>query len=313
MVASLTFSTKRQVALTARFGLFTRDDVWRFEGDDRAHLTSQDTYDLGTSAVSEEAATTRFNFFRIHQTAYRRIAAGLFAGAGLHFDDHSGFEPGDDVDADEWDGSPFVEYSTANDLPLDKQISAGLSANILFDTRDSSIDPRRGWLVAFSYRELMDGFLGGSSGWRLLHADGRAYAALTGDDRHRLAFWVFGDFVVDGTPPYFDLPATGMDTYGRSARGYAEGRFRGERLFYLEVEYRGTLTENGLIGMVAFVNTTTVTNLQNDEQLFDSAAPGAGAGLRVLINKRSRTNLCIDFGVGKDGSRGLYLGVQEAF
>ena len=87
--------------------------------------------------------------------------------------------------------------------------------------------------------------------------------------------------VVDGVAPYLDLPGTGLDTYGRTARGYSEGQFRGERLAYGEVEYRAPLTRNGLLGMVAFLNTTTVTNFATDERLFDSFATGAGAGLRL--------------------------------
>ena len=80
-----------------------------------------------------------------------------------------------------------------------------------------------------------------------------------------------------------------------------------------EVEYRGPLSRNGLLGWVAFLNTTTLTNLQEGERLFDNFAPGAGAGLRVLFNKHSRTNICFDLGFGKDGSHGVYLAVQEAF
>ena len=120
-----------------------------------------------------------------------------------------------------------------------------------------------------------------------------------------------GDFVTGGTAPYLDLPATAGND--RSARGYGEGRYRGEHLLYGEVEYRGALTTSGLFGFVAFLNTTTVDNRETGEKLFDSVAPGAGLGLRVLLNKRSRTNLCTDYGWGKQGSRGFYLGIQEAF
>ena len=35
--------------------------------------------------------------------------------------------------------------------------------------------------------------------------------------------------------------------------------------------------------------------------------------LRVLLNKRSRTNLATDYAWGKGGARGFYLGIQEAF
>jgi len=37
------------------------------------------------------------------------------------------------------------------------------------------------------------------------------------------------------------------------------------------------------------------------------------AGLRLSINKRSKTNLCFDVGFGKSGSKGIYLSIQEAF
>jgi hypothetical protein len=109
------------------------------------------------------------------------------------------------------------------------------------------------------------------------------------------------------------VPTTVMDKYGRSARGYQEGRYRGEKLIYGEAEYRGPVTRNGLLGMVAFATFTTVSDKQTGEKLFDSIAPSAGAGLRLLIDKRSRTHLCLDFAWGKDGSTGLYLAIQDAF
>lgn len=80
-----------------------------------------------------------------------------------------------------------------------------------------------------------------------------------------------------GTAPYLDLPATGMDPYGRSGRGYPQARFRGESLVYGELEYRCTVTRNGLFGVVAFLNTETLRNRETGEQLFDSFATGAGA------------------------------------
>jgi hypothetical protein len=73
------------------------------------------------------------------------------------------------------------------------------------------------------------------------------------------------------------------------------------------------LTRNGLLGAVAFANTTTVSSRQDNLSLFDAADPAAGFGLRVLLNKRSRTNLCTDYAWGKAGARAFYLSIQEAF
>jgi hypothetical protein len=84
-------------------------------------------------------------------------------------------------------------------------------------------------------------------------------------------------------------------------------------MLYGEVEYRWTITENGLFGMVFFANAETLSNEAAGEKLFDSVAPGAGFGFRLLLNKRSRTNLCLDVGFGREGSHGVYFAVQEAF
>ena len=313
LVVSATYSTKHQTTILGRFIMFGNADAWRLDGDNRAQWTSQNTYGLGTTADSVDVTNAKFTFFRIHNTGYRRLKPGLFAGLGLHLDSHEDFGPGDDVTDDQWADSPFLDYSAEHGLPIDRQISAGPSVNLLFDTRDNTIDARRGWMASASYRGLIKNFLGGSSGWQMVRFENRAYKSLTRDRPRQLAFWLFGEFVVAGTAPYFDLPATGMDMFGRSGRGYAEGRFRGERLLYGEAEYRATLTRNGFLGMVVFLNATTISNLQSEERLFESGALGAGAGLRVLVNKHSRTNLCFDVGIGKQGSYGVYLAVQEAF
>ena len=311
-VASLTFSTKGQTAITNRFTMFARDDRWRMEGDHRFQWTSLETHQLGTSADTRDGVETDYDFFRLHHTIYYRLRPHLFAGGGLYFDNHINVGPAESAEA-EWPESPYVTYSDANALPLDAQAAAGSSVDLLWDSRDSFINPSGGWLAKASYRTLFDGFLGGDSSWQRVLLDVRTYQAVAPRGRYSLAVWAFADLVVGGVAPYLDLPATGLDTYGRSARGYSEGQFRGERLAYAELEYRGALTRNGLLGMVAFVNATTVTNRATGEHLFDSLAPGAGAGLRLLINKRSKTNLCLDIGFGKQGSRGVYLAVQEAF
>jgi hypothetical protein len=168
-------------------------------------------------------------------------------------------------------------------------------------------------MASLSYRTFFSGFLGGDATWQEISVDARTYRALTHDARHRIALWLLGDFVSGGTAPYLDLPSTSADLYGRSARGYAEGRYRGPHLLYGEAEYRGSLTGSGLVGMVAFVNVTTLDGFEPDERLFRDYAPGAGLGVRLKLDKQSRTNLCADYGVGRQGSSGFYLAIQEAF
>ncbi len=312
-VLSMTFSAKKQTALTGRFTVSSRDDRWRFEGDNRAQWTSQDGYGLGTGTLPGDKINAKYNFFRVYETAYYRLRPNLFAGMGFHFNAHTGIGPGTGTDQETWEQSPYMDYTLRYGFPADRQESAGTSVDVLADTRDSAINPGRGWYFNSSFRTFFEDVLGGDSTWQELYLDARTYTPLGLGGSRKLAFWLFGDFVTGGHAPYLDLPAIGMDTYGRSGRGYGEGRFRGERMLYGEVEYRASLMRNGLLGMVVFLNLTTVTNLETGERLFHSVAPGGGAGLRLSINKRSRTNLCFDVGFGKEGSRGVYLAIQEAF
>jgi outer membrane protein assembly factor BamA len=311
-VGSVTVTSKKQAGVNARTTIFSRDDRWRTEGDYRFQWTSQETFGLGTGTVASAGEVVHFDFYRFHQSAQYRLRRRFFVGGGLNFDSHTDVGPEEGAEAT-WPDSAYYAYSVANGLPLETQMSAGPAVDIIWDSRDNFINPDRGWLARAGYVAMFDGFLGGSSTWQKVNVDVRAYPSLSSDRRHKLAIWAYADLVVGGVVPYFDLPFTAGDPYGRSGRGYAEGHFRGEKLAFIEIEYRGSLMRNGLLGMVVFLNSTTVSNQETGEELFDRFAPGGGAGLRLLLNKRSKTNLAFDIAFGENGNHGAYLAVQEAF
>jgi hypothetical protein len=308
----LRVSQKKQVLSGVRINMFTADDRWFIQGDNRLSWTSQNTYGVGADTLPTTAGTenVKYNAIKLYETAYRTVRPHLFAGLGINVSTHGNIRPGDGV-LSTFDQSAYVAYNDLHGFNDQRQTSAGTSAGLIFDTRDNGINAQRGWLASAAVRTFFNGFLGGDSTWQQMTLDLRTYRKLTRDGRQRLAFWFISDNVLSGTAPYLDLPATGSD--GRSARGYSDGRYRGEHLAYGEMEYRGTITRNGLLGFVTFVNTTTVDNADAKKKLFDDFAPAAGFGLRLLLNKHSRTNLTADYGWGKEGSRGLYLGIQEAF
>jgi len=311
-IASLSISTTKQVLFNVRFDTFSDGNRWFVQGDNRFQSTSQNIYGFGTSTPSSAAVNTDFGFVRVQETVYRHTTAGVYVGGGFLFDSHTNVQPADPSNPT-WSSSPYITYSQQNGLPIDGQQSSGVSVNLLLNRRDSDINARRGWRASARYRASFEGFLGGDSSWQELDADARLYLPLDVDRRHRIALWTYASVVTSGAAPYFDVPATVMDTYGRSARGYQDGRYRGEALVYGEAEYRAPLMRNGLLGLVAFATITTVSNRQTGEVLFDAVAPSAGGGLRLLLNKRSGTNVCLDVAWGKDRSTGVYLALQEAF
>jgi hypothetical protein len=141
--------------------------------------------------------------------------------------------------------------------------------------------------------------------------DARYYLGLGKKPRHVLAFWGWGNILLNGKVPYLALPSIGWDTYNRSGRGFIQGRYRGLSMVYNEVEYRFPISKNGLFGGVLYVNATTASNYT--KKLFDKTAFGRGAGVRMQLDKRARTNLCVDIGLGADRATAIYFNLQEVF
>ena len=113
-----------------------------------------------------------------------------------------------------------------------------------------------------------------------------------------------------GHAPYLDLPAIGWDTYGKSGRGYVQGRLRAPQQIYNEAEYRVVFRRDELLGGVVFLNATASALPTGN---FGALDPGLGLGLRIKFIKRTRTNLTLDYGWGNESSKGFFLGTQEIF
>jgi hypothetical protein len=82
-------------------------------------------------------------------------------------------------------------------------------------------------------------------------------------------------------------------------------------MLYLESEYRFGITKNGLFGGVLFANAQSFSGAPS--MRLQSVQPGAGAGIRIKLNKKSNTNIAIDYGFGTQGSQGLFVNVGEVF
>jgi len=46
---------------------------------------------------------------------------------------------------------------------------------------------------------------------------------------------------------------------------------------------------------------------------YEYIQPGYGLGIRISLNKFSRTNLCLDYGWGSHGSGGFFVNLGEVF
>jgi outer membrane protein assembly factor BamA len=239
-------SQKKQVLSGFRLSMFTADDRWYVQGDHRLQLSSQNTYGLGAATLKsgqrEREVHGRQGLRNLPIATWRRASSSEPASTSARTRTSAPAT----AFCQRGRSRPYMAYSQDHGFSPAARCRAAPRSGLLYDTRDNGINPQRGWLASSAYRTFYKGFLGGDSSWQELYLDLRTYRKITADGRHKLAFWAMSDLVTNGIAPYFDLPTTGGD--GRSARGYSEGRYRGNHLAYGEVEYRGTLTSNGLLG-----------------------------------------------------------------
>lgn len=334
-LGTVLFTQNKQLLITAKATTFFSGDQWNMLTDLRYFVNSQPTYGLGTGPQSakpvgnggidfsddpfqpiETAQMMEFSYLRMHNTVMKRYQeTRFFMGLGYHLDYH--YKINDqllNLDTIPPVVTSHYGYSILKDIDPEKYILSGVSLNFLFDSRDNAVNPYSG-RYAYANIRINPTFLGSTKGSSMLWLEYRDYFHLSKDrPRHLIGFWTYGWFQTSGTLPYMDLPAVGWDQFGRSGRAYTQGRFRGQDLIYTELEWRVPLQrEKDTFGAVVFINGTTATNRDANISLYEYLDIGYGLGLRVMIMKKSRANLALDYAWGKYGAQGFYFGLNEVF
>ncbi|MGD0755288.1 MAG: BamA/TamA family outer membrane protein [Bacteroidales bacterium] len=296
------YSLYHQYWFTAISNIFLQKHKLHLVGDTRYYKFPTWTYGLGPESPLSNPLHIDYSYLRFYQVAFREIAPNLFVGLGYNLDYHWNIEV-DSVKGTEL--NQFVKYQKGT-----SSVSSGVSLNIQYDNRKNAVNPRNGTYANIQFRPNMT-VLGSDKNWQSLLIDLRHYFKFPASSRNILAFWSFNEITVSGSPPYLDMPSIGWDDYSNTGRGYVPGRYSGRNLIYLESEYRFSLTKNGLLGGVIFVNAESISNIIPDNR--HPVIPGEGFGLRIKINKYSDTNLDIDYGFGVRGSQGIYFNIGEVF
>jgi len=296
--------------LHGRFGLPLRTSIWfpnntwTIQGDTRFLVYPQYTWGLGSNRTYNDRVLVDYRYIRFYQSALKRIKPYLFAGIGYNLDYHFNIKS-DNPDTDLPNFTKYA-YGTSG-----SSLSSGISLNILYDTRNNSINPLPGAYANIIFRTNPP-FLGSNDNWRSLYVDVRKYISMNPkkpNQQNTLAFWSYFWKAFNSNTPYLDLPSIGWDPNNRSGRGIDQNRYRGRTLLYFESEYRRDITNNGLLGFVVFTNVNTVSG---SKSLFTSWHPAAGSGLRIKFNKGSNTNIGIDYGISK-GYSAIMFNLGEAF
>ncbi len=300
--ASAYYTQNKQFAVPVQVSVWNRKETFNLLSDIRYMKYPQSTYGLGSNSSLENEDPLDYQYLRFYQYLLRKISGNFSAGIGYNLDHYwqlseEGLAGGGQSD--------FAKYGTGSTAT-----SSGYSVHFLFDDRKNPINDKNGMFVLVSYRNNVT-WMGSNTNWQSITTDLRKFISLDKSAKNILALWLYNWIIVDGKPPYLDLPSTGWDRFTNTGRGFIQGRFRGKNMLYAESEYRFNLTKNGLFGAVFFLNAESFSDATTLR--LQKIQPASGFGLRIKLNKKSDTNIAVDYGFGTQGMRGLFVNIGEVF
>ena len=319
---SASITTKGIAYFYISHNVFTNANKWNLQGSLVAaktvtpdfgigigHADGQTDADKVLTNPSRKGYVTHSQYYIFREKAYKNILGNIFIGAGVSFEVRKNIE---DRRSAANALTPYKIYSDRYGFNQRSYSANGLQFSVEYTTRDNQNRAYKGIYADAGIRANQT-WMGSTKNALQVTTDIRKYFSLSSaNPEHVIAFWNWGSYLVSGALPYLELPGTGRDPGSRSGRGYTVTYFKGTKYNYSEVEYRFPILSNKFLSGVTFFHVQTANN-ELGTKLFEQWQPGGGLGLRVLFNKATRTNLCLDYAWGKYGAKGFFLGLNEAF
>jgi hypothetical protein len=212
--ASLQITTKNQFVAAIKGTIMTPDNGWEMLVDLKYSFFSENTYGLGSdneqpikeswnwggvpASGSGGAQPLTFNQTKIYYTALKEVTDNFYIGIGYHLDLHYKIEDLS-LDLEEPDTviTSHYAYNTINDISTTEYSTSGISFNLVYDSRDHTVNPYKGAFIQIMNRNNPDK-LGSTKNSNTLYMEARLYKSLsTKTPRTSLAF---------GVLPTYSLP-----------------------------------------------------------------------------------------------------------
>jgi outer membrane protein assembly factor BamA len=287
------YTTKKQSSLQLTYNIFTNRERYMLTGEVKFFDAPIFYYGIGNENDLSDSSLISYKTLNVQNRWVKQVIKYVFVGGQFqvnHITDASSRNPA----------------SKLQDRPLqerDGSTLAGLGPALVVDNRDNPLNSRSGIyaeLGVFINRRTW----GSEFNFTRYQLDIRRFLAL--NDRQVLAIQGLGKFSTGR------VPFQGMANLGghRIMRAFYDGRFRDRQMAALQAEFRQHVY--GRIGLVAFASVGQVGD-RLDSFGFGRLKRAAGGGLRLMLNRREKLNIRIDYAIGSDKASGLYFNIGEAF
>lgn len=302
VITSIAYTSKSQIIFPIASSIWTKNNEYNILTDWRYLKYPSETFGLGGHTQQDSFYNVDYSYIKLHQAVLKKIGNDLYAGLGYDFDYFWNIEEVNPPTGHETD---FQQYGLTN-----TEKASGLSFMVKYDSRRNPLNPQKGIYANILFQPKFT-FMGSDANWQSLLLEFRTYIKFPSESRNIVAFWSYNWFTLGGTPPYLLLPSTGWDEFSNTGRGYIQGRFRSLNMIDQEAEYRFAISRNGLFGGVVFADAESFSDVLTGK--YEVISPGAGLGIRIMLNKFSKTNIALDYAWGTQGSRGFFVNLGEVF
>lgn len=290
--ATFLYTLRKQIIVNPNWEFFFRENTWRVSGAFVYQKFPENFWGIGndTRDADEESFTAQYLVFRNRAT--RQVVKHFHVGLQYRF------EYAFHVEADS-----SGQLASGAIPGSEGYLASGAGIAAVYDSRDNSMFPFKGWFVVFS-NHFYPTWLGSDMRFANFKIDARKY--FNPFTSNVIAVQALFSFHA-GQPP-FKMQALlgGIETL----RGYYMGRYRDNHLMAAQVEWRFPIWWR-FIG-VGFYGVGDVTHDFHDLS-WGNLKHSIGGGIRFTLDAKERINLRFDAAFGLEGSRGFYFQIGEAF
>ncbi|PSR52725.1 hypothetical protein AHMF7605_03890 [Adhaeribacter arboris] len=287
------YTQKKQASVQLTYNIYTNHERYNITGAANYYDWPILYYGIGNSNTLTDSSLVTYKLFLFQNRVLKKLKNFLFVGGQYQLTRINNVQF----------KNPASKIQERDAAELDGSITSGFGPAFLFDSRDNPLNTVRGWYAEAGTFINHKG-LGSEFNFTRFILDVRRFLPLS--SKQVLAFQGVGKFST-GHVPFREMALLGG---GRTMRGFYEGRFRDRQLLALQSEYRQQVFSR--VGFVMFGGIGEVGNSGRDFS-FGQLKQAVGAGLRLMLNRKQRLNIRIDYAVGSDKAKGLYFDIGEAF
>lgn len=288
---TFSLTQNRQVIMTIPFELYKSNNLWKFKGEISYYRYVYNFYGIGMSSKFDDKEPFRANYPRFRIDILRRYNR-VFAGLRFRFDNMQ-------IEDKKVNGL----FEKGDYTGEDGGIISGVGLVGQLDTRDYIFNPTKG---VFMEAEIFANskFTQSNFTYQRFSLDFAKYVGIKED--HTLAFHINTAMIL-GDPIFYDLLYFGSP---KLMRGFQDRRFKDKNILVLQGEYRFPIYK--WVQGVSFLSGGTVADSYS-EIFKNDYKVSLGAGLRIVLNKKDRVRLRLDYGRTINEGGAIYITINDAF